>query len=449
MIRYSSHSGEWANISKRNRIDLLVVGGGLFGVALARVAAFNGLSALYISDNDFQLESDSTYFSFLKASQDSLTRLKVNELMELQKEWQGMVPHLVHKSSETIPSLGERFWGRGSLAKVLGRPTLNEPAWRLTWDYGSVFWETFQSARSEGAVCLNWVNWRPLYQDHDSWRVQLLDCFSSLSEAVSERSATHELSVGVVVECRVSREGEPLIREVFRGAKEELGYLLSPSSELEKGGIGSYQVAELPGGRVLFHSLTRDRGALSSGVELWCSEELGGIRWARELELRREFRKLSLEVRDPLFAFRDAETVLREVFEWGGVSLKRFASLIGRRLPGSGGLALDGDDDRSSCEVLNWASLRFGGVVGKFEELEGGCLRRGEFLRGELWWAQQVYLARTLKGLFERLGVNRGRVLTFPAVDDWVGIYREELSLEILSSESLSEALEWCKKIRS
>lgn len=104
----------------RQRYDVLVVGGGIYGACIAWEAALRGLSVCLIEKYDF---GSATSANSLKIIHGGLRQIQHGNLREMRKlvsergTWMRIAPHLIHPLPVLIPTYGR--WAKKMLAAAL------------------------------------------------------------------------------------------------------------------------------------------------------------------------------------------------------------------------------------------------------------------------------------------------------------------------------------------
>jgi glycerol-3-phosphate dehydrogenase len=124
------------------RFDLLVIGGGITGVCVARDAARRGLSVALIEKNDFACATSAHNSKLIHGGLRYLRNFELGLVRESLRErriWQRIAPHLVQPLPFLIPLYGAGWKARAQLAAGLSlydllsfdRGWLEDPAQRL------------------------------------------------------------------------------------------------------------------------------------------------------------------------------------------------------------------------------------------------------------------------------------------------------------------------------
>src|SRR5215469_16025349 len=103
----------------REKFDLLVIGGGITGVSIARDAALRGLSVALIEKNDFAHATSAHNSKLIHGGLRYLRNLELSLVRESLKErriWQRTAPHLVGPLPFLVPVYGGGLKGRATLA---------------------------------------------------------------------------------------------------------------------------------------------------------------------------------------------------------------------------------------------------------------------------------------------------------------------------------------------
>src|ERR1700722_18916117 len=122
--------------------DLLVIGGGITGAAIARDASLRGLSVALIEKNDFSHATSAHNSKLIHGGLRYLRNFELSLVRESLKErriWQRTAPHLVSPLPFLVPVYGDGLQARATLAAGLilydllsfDRGWLDEPAQRL------------------------------------------------------------------------------------------------------------------------------------------------------------------------------------------------------------------------------------------------------------------------------------------------------------------------------
>ena len=186
-------------IYKRHRVDLVIAGGGLYGVCLAREAAFNGLSVLYATHKDYEIDDPNVVWDrhhHLRGIRGVITVLR---LWECFKTWSEALPHLVDCASLRIPVSRPGAMVCSVLHRIAGKSirleiTQDENYFEYQYPHLNskrAFYECVVSALKEGAVCLNHVSVKK--ETHKSYAARL-----EVTDNFTERST--RLTAGIFVE---------------------------------------------------------------------------------------------------------------------------------------------------------------------------------------------------------------------------------------------------------
>src|ERR1700722_12901364 len=102
--------------------DLLVIGGGITGAAIARDASLRGLSVALIERNDFAHATSAHNSKLIHGGLRYLRNLELGLVRESLRErriWQRIAPHLVRPLPFLVPLYGAGFAARATLAAGL------------------------------------------------------------------------------------------------------------------------------------------------------------------------------------------------------------------------------------------------------------------------------------------------------------------------------------------
>jgi glycerol-3-phosphate dehydrogenase len=103
------------------RVDVLVLGGGVLGIALTRLLARSGLSVALVERGDFGGETTRNSLKIMHGGFRYIQHLdvpRIRESVRAQRAWLSAAPHLVRPLRFTVPTTG---WGvRGPLALGAG-----------------------------------------------------------------------------------------------------------------------------------------------------------------------------------------------------------------------------------------------------------------------------------------------------------------------------------------
>ncbi len=214
-------------IKRKSVFDIIVVGGGIHGAAVARLAAFNGFRTLLLEKNDYASGTSS------RSSKMAHGGLRYLEMLDLQQVFEGIraredlfsvADHLVKPSRFLIPIYGNQKllkW-KMRIGLFLYDLLVTKPQRRHYWvnredlNYESfnretpnllgcfvytdgiindtrLVLETILAARQEGALCLNYAEVTTLQQGRGGevqvgWRDTL-------------RDEKHDAQAGVVINC--------------------------------------------------------------------------------------------------------------------------------------------------------------------------------------------------------------------------------------------------------
>src|ERR1700720_4801203 len=99
--------------------DLLVIGGGITGAAIARDASLRGLSVALIERNDFAHATSAHNSKLIHGGLRYLRNLEfglVRESLRERRIWQRIAPHLVQPLPFMVPLYGGGLRARATLA---------------------------------------------------------------------------------------------------------------------------------------------------------------------------------------------------------------------------------------------------------------------------------------------------------------------------------------------
>src|SRR5271170_6694018 len=126
----------------RGTFDLLVIGGGISGAAIARDAALRGLSVALVEKNDFAHATSAHNSKLIHGGLRYLRNFELGLVRESLRErriWQRIAPHLVHPLPFLVPNYGGGWRARATLSAGLtlydilsfDKSWLDDPARRL------------------------------------------------------------------------------------------------------------------------------------------------------------------------------------------------------------------------------------------------------------------------------------------------------------------------------
>jgi glycerol-3-phosphate dehydrogenase len=213
-------------VKRRKRFDVVIVGGGIHGAAVARVCALNGLSVLLCEKNDYASQTSS------RSSKMAHGGLRYLEMFDFPQVFEGIkareelfqaAPHLVRPAQFVIPSelrsLGDKWYSlklqcgltlydlflkdksraHSLVHNVDGLPSIaSRPSAHFLYTDGimndtRVVIENILSARQEGALCLNYCEVKSLHQGAGGEHgVGIIDRVTGTS---------YELRAGIIVNC--------------------------------------------------------------------------------------------------------------------------------------------------------------------------------------------------------------------------------------------------------
>jgi glycerol-3-phosphate dehydrogenase len=214
-------------LNKNPVCDVLIIGGGIHGAAMARIAALNGLRTVLLEMQDY---ASGTSSRSSKLAHGGLRYLAMGDLRQVyesvraREELYTIAPHLVYPWPFFIPlpfgaplkklqiSLALRFYEGGRVPRHLRRSWISAQDRRFQDVFGSeshhggayqyfdgimrdgrLVIETILSARQEGARCLNYARVDSVQHRNDgSVEVGWTDVRTDLK---------HTITAGVVVNC--------------------------------------------------------------------------------------------------------------------------------------------------------------------------------------------------------------------------------------------------------
>ncbi|MCH7891448.1 MAG: FAD-dependent oxidoreductase, partial [Gemmatimonadetes bacterium] len=103
--------------------DLIVVGGGIAGISVARDAALRGLAVALVEQGDFASGSTGHTLGMIHGGMRCLQRLDLGRLRALSKERNTLLrnaPHLVHPVPIAVPTYGQGRDGKSALHAGFG-----------------------------------------------------------------------------------------------------------------------------------------------------------------------------------------------------------------------------------------------------------------------------------------------------------------------------------------
>ena len=105
------------------KFDLIVVGGGIAGISVARDAALRGLTVALVEQSDFASGSTGHTLDMIPGGLRCLQRLDLGRLRALSKERNTLLrnaPHLLHAVPIAVPTYGHGRDGKSALHAGLG-----------------------------------------------------------------------------------------------------------------------------------------------------------------------------------------------------------------------------------------------------------------------------------------------------------------------------------------
>ena len=105
------------------KFDLIVVGGGIAGISVARDAALRGLAVALVEQGDFASGSTSQTLGIIHGGMRCLQRLDLGRLRALSAERNALLrnaPHLVHPVAIAVPTYGQGRDGKSALHAGFG-----------------------------------------------------------------------------------------------------------------------------------------------------------------------------------------------------------------------------------------------------------------------------------------------------------------------------------------
>ena len=220
MIRLADHLDD--------PFDVLILGGGVHGVALARTLSLSGVSVALVEKGDF---GGATTHNSLKIVHGGLRYVqhldgrRIRESVQAQRAWLAAAPHLVRPMRFTMPTTG---WGARSpialaagvwLYQLLGGNSRRRSTPRVSMPNASVqrrqaFERMFPEVRPENVNgCMSWFD----AQIRDSGRL-ITECVADAArngaillnhvEAIALRRSGNRVSGALVRDCLSGREQE-------------------------------------------------------------------------------------------------------------------------------------------------------------------------------------------------------------------------------------------------
>ena len=114
-----------------NEHDLVVVGGGIFGICVAWDAALRGLSVALVEQTDFAHAASANCFKIIHGGIRYIQHgdlYRIRESSHERSAWLRIAPHLVSPLPIAIPAYGNGFRGKALLRAGMGLYDL------ITWD---------------------------------------------------------------------------------------------------------------------------------------------------------------------------------------------------------------------------------------------------------------------------------------------------------------------------
>jgi glycerol-3-phosphate dehydrogenase len=225
--RFNSRGDDLKKLQKARIFDVLIVGGGIHGAALARLAAFNGLRTLLLEKHDYAWATSSRSSKMVHGG------LRYLEMFDFQQVFEGIkaredlftiASHIARPHRFQIPVFRDQkyFRWKARIGLVLYDLFLRNRSLRHQWrdsaslpqegfppqlpnlvgcfeycdgimDDARLVLEMILSARQEGAVCLN-------YARFDSSKHEKDDTVTvGLTDILDDRK--YEVRCGIVVNC--------------------------------------------------------------------------------------------------------------------------------------------------------------------------------------------------------------------------------------------------------
>ena len=101
--------------------DVVIIGGGIYGVCVAWEAALRGLSVALVDKGDFGHATSSNSLRIIHGGLRYLQHLDIRRMRRAIRErmiWMRIAPHLVHPLPVLVPTYGH--WMRGRESPVAG-----------------------------------------------------------------------------------------------------------------------------------------------------------------------------------------------------------------------------------------------------------------------------------------------------------------------------------------
>ena len=212
-----------------DRFDVLILGGGVHGVALARTLALSGVSVALVEKGDF---GGATTHNSLKIVHGGLRYVqhldgrRIRESVQAQRAWLSAAPHLVRPMRFTMPTAG---WGTRSpialaagvsVYQLLGGNSRRRSTPRVSMPNASVqrrqaFERMFPEVRSENVNgCMSWFD------------AQIRDSGRLITECVADAARNGAILLNHVEAIALRRSGNrasgALVRDCLSGGEHEV-----------------------------------------------------------------------------------------------------------------------------------------------------------------------------------------------------------------------------------